>query len=564
MGFQASKLCSSLIATLATATVLTTMTIAGAPTVRADDGADPNADTGRESGGLKPPLQGLVVTQPQALGTVPYADFGSMKLPWHAIETSPGVYNFAAIEDALAKHPGVRFRLRFMAGINAPQWVKDHSGGCVLIEPNSPNGNTGCAPRFWTDAFHADYVDLMRAVAARYEADPQIVEITNSECTTVYSEPFILGADNASIDRLWRAGYTKQGHENCLRRSTSVMMNLFRTTRVSIAGHSKWQFILPGSGGPDDGIYAASWEDERAMLNDLASAYGSRLVLDDHGLGPEDAVCPMPGQSRASATSWYCYMAGLHASPAAYGWQFTLNGGSMETAADAGVGMGACFLEYAAFQGLDVTKRREVHDDLLTNCADAGSDPPVDPGPTVTNDIAPVVTGDPDLDQLLTADAGTWTPTPETVEYQWLRDGDPIFDATEPTYWVRPGDAGRRITVRVTASHVDYADGEAFSNPLRVPRLETHTMSRLPKKRVHTHRPKIVVVVTTEAGPAKGKVVVTAHGRRVGNAWLDDGRVKIRLHRMRAGHHRLVARFLPTSSMLRSRAHSVRVFIRRH
>ena len=334
-----------------------------------DGGA--TAATAVETTTLKPRLRGLVVTQPTALSTVPYADFGSMKLPWNTIETSPGVYNFSQVDNALAAHPDVQFRLRFMAGIHAPTWVKDDSGGCVLIEPNSPNGNTGCAPRYWTDAFHADYVALMQAVAARYEDDPQVVEITNSECTTIFAEPFILGADSTSVDRLWRAGYTKQGHDTCLRRSTSAMMDLFRTTRVSLAGHGKWQFIVQGRGGPDDGTFAASWEDERSLLNDLSSAYGSRLVLDDHGLGPDDAVCPTPGQSRSTATSWYCYMSGLHASPATYGWQFTLNGGSMAAAADAGVAMGACFLEYAAFQALDVVKRRQVHDSLLANCAGA-------------------------------------------------------------------------------------------------------------------------------------------------------------------------------------------------
>ena len=319
------------------------------------------------------------MTQPTALSTVPYADFGSMKLTWNTIETQPGVYNFSEIDAALSQHPDVRFRLRFMAGIHAPQWVKDDSGGCVLIEPDSGNGGSGCAPRYWTDAYHADYVALMQAVAARYEANPQVVEVANSECTTIFAEPFILGANSASIDRLWQAGYRKQGHDTCLRRSTSAMMSLFPTTRVSLAGHTKWQFIVQGPAGAGDGAFAASWEDERRILNDLSSAYGSRLILDDHGLGPDDEVCPAPGQASETASSWYCYLAGLHTGTLTYGWQFTLNGGSMAVAADAGVSMGACFLEYAAFQALDQTKRRQVHDSLLANCADkVTTDPPAD------------------------------------------------------------------------------------------------------------------------------------------------------------------------------------------
>ena len=560
MGLRPRITWPSLVAILALVAGLTTVATGGTA-ARADDG---HHTTQGATTALKPPLQGLVVTQPAALATVPYAEFGSMKLPWNTVETRAGVYDFSEIDRALAAHPGVQFRLRFMAGIHAPQWVKDDSGGCVLIEPNSVNGNTGCAPRFWTEAFHADYVGLMRAVAARYESDAQVVEVTNSECTTVYSEPFILGADSASIDRLWRAGYTKAGHETCLRRSTSAMMSLFRTTRVSIAGHSRWQFIVPGPGGPGDGAYAASWEDERAMLNDLSAAYGSRLVLDDHGLGPDDAVCPTPGQSRTTASSWYCYMSGLHASPAAYGWQFTLNGGSMAAAADAGVGMGACFLEFAAFQTLDVTKRREVHEDLLTNCADAGDEPGTDPPPaTLTNETAPQVTGSRQVGQQLTADPGTWSEQPETVSYQWLRDGRPIFDAAEPTYWVRTADAGRRLTVRVTAIHADYAAGEASSGALRVARIATDTTARLPKKRWHSRRPKVLIVVTTDVGTPHGRVIVTSHGRRVGAARLHNGWVRLQVHRMKPGRHRLIARFPATPAMRYSRSAPMRVIIRR-
>ncbi len=460
--------------------------------------------TSVETTTLKPALRGLVVTQPTALATVPYADFGSMKLPWNTIETQPGVYNFSAIDAAMTQHPDVRFRLRFMAGIHAPQWVKDDSGGCVLIEPDSGNGGSGCAPRFWTDAFHADYVALMQAVAARYEADPQVVEIANSECTTIFAEPFILGANSTSIDRLWRAGYTKQGHDACLRRSTSAMMSLFRTTRVSLAGHSKWQSIVQGPGGPGDGAFAASWEDERTILNDLSRAYGDRLILDDHGLGPDDAVCPAPGQTSEAATSWYCYMSGLHTGTSTYGWQFTLNGGSMAVAADAGVSMGACFLEFAAFQALDQTKRRQVHDSLIANCADRvatpSTDPPAEPPAGLTHRAArrlthratrgltrgltrwpdlltrrsptcplPQVTGTAAVGHTLTASPGVWSIQPDAVTYQWFRGSRLLEGATGPTYSLVAKDAGRRLRVVVTAARgSDVA--QATSGWLRVTR----------------------------------------------------------------------------------------------
>jgi hypothetical protein len=345
------------------------------------------------------------------------------------------------------------------------------------------------------------------------------------------------------------------------------MMALFPTTRVSIAGHTRWQFIVQGPGGSSDGAYAASWEDERAMLNELSNAYGSRLVLEDHGLGPDDTACPTPGQSRTTATSWYCYMSGLHSTSAPYGWQFTLNGGSMEQAADAGVDMGACYLEFAAFQSLDETKRREVNDDLVANCQDTGTQPPTDPPPTaIVNETPPEVTGTPDVGQTLSVTPGTWSPDPELIEYQWFNDNEPLFIETSPTYTVRPGDTGHRLTVRVTSSHPDYLPGTWTSDPIdvgRVGRSATHTKAHLPKTRTHSRHPAIVVTVTSAAGTPQGRVVITRHGHRVGSAMLRHGRIRLHVHKMHRGHNRLVAHYQGGDGMRHSKSHAVRVFVKR-
>ncbi len=547
----------SLIVVLALVASLFAVVGAGALPAVADDGDH----AGDETSGLKPALRGLVVTQPTSLKTVPYAEYGSLRIPWATLETSPGNFDFGPIDRVLVDHPDVQFRLRIMAGINAPTWVKNASGGCVQIDPDSVNGNSGCTPRFWTDAFHYRYKNLMEALAAQYETDDQVVEVTNSECTTIYSEPFILGGDTDSVDRLWRAGYTKEGHAACLRRSTGMMMTLFPTTRISLAGHTRWQFVSQGPGGPDDGKFDASWEDERAMLNELSGNYGSQLVLDDHGLGPDDTVCPTPGQSRFTATSWYCYMSGLHNSSAAYGWQFTLNGGSMSEAADAGVGMGACFLEFAAFQGLDETKRRDIHDELLANCQDTGEPPPSTP--TVSNESAPEVTGTPQIGQTLAVTSGTWAPEPESVEYQWFSNNKLLYIETGPTYTVRPGDAGHRLTVRVTSSHDAYLPGEWTSDPMKVGKFDTRTKARMPKHRTHSRRPAIVVNVMSVGGTPHGRVVITRHGHRVGSARLHNGWVRLHVHKLHRGHHRLVAHYKGGPGMRKSRSHAVRVFIKR-
>lgn len=318
---------------------------------------------------LKPPLQGLITTDPDYLDNISFAEFGSVKLTWASIETAPGVYDFSAVDSLFTAHPTIKFRVRLMCGHNCPDWVKVNSGGAIHHDPSTANGASGEVPRYWTDAHYNDYMALMTAFATEYEDNPQLVEVPNAMTTTIFAEPFILGADGATIDRYWAGGYTRAKHELYLRNTIEGMMDLFPTTRISLAGHGKWEYIIQGGGGAGDGVAQSSWPFERDLLNDLYTTYGEHIVYEDHGLGPDD-VYYTPGEPRTTASAWYAYMSGLETTDQTYGWQFTLNGGSMIDAAAGGVAMGACFLEYAAFEGLgNLAAKQAVHDDLLANAA---------------------------------------------------------------------------------------------------------------------------------------------------------------------------------------------------
>lgn len=313
-----------------------------------------------EGASLKPALRGLVTTDPAYVaGNIPYAEFASTKPRWKDYNPSPDVFNFSAIDTMLAKYPNLKFRLRFMAGIHAPDWAKVRSGGAVHHDPNTGTGGTGEVPRFWTENYYQDYMTFMAAVADHFEDNPQVVEITNSLTTTVYAEPFILNADPATVTRYWNAGYRFPAVQTNLMRSMHGMMDLFPTTRISLAGHGKWERIIDGKMNYD-------WPSERAVFNELINTYGPRLVLDDHGLDDGDAIgVPQPSDT---AATWYNYMAGCEDTEQTYGWQFTMKAGSNKTtAADMGVTMGACFEEFAGFNDIPEPKRRQIHDALLAN-----------------------------------------------------------------------------------------------------------------------------------------------------------------------------------------------------
>ncbi|MFF3396901.1 hypothetical protein ACFYW6_00030 [Streptomyces sp. NPDC002659] len=71
--------------------------------------------------------------------------------------------------------------------------------------------------------------------------------------------------------------------------------------------------------------------------------------------------------------------------------------------------------------------------------------------PSLTNTAAPAVNGTAQVGATLTANPGSWTPTPASYGYQWKADGEAISGATAATYTVPASLLGKQLTVSVTA-----------------------------------------------------------------------------------------------------------------
>ena len=80
------------------------------------------------------------------------------------------------------------------------------------------------------------------------------------------------------------------------------------------------------------------------------------------------------------------------------------------------------------------------------------------------NTAPPIIAGTPTVDQTLTASDGTWSNTPTSFAYQWLRcnsSGDncaSVANGTLKTYTLVGADVGNTIRVRVTATNADGSD----------------------------------------------------------------------------------------------------------
>ncbi len=106
----------------------------------------------------------------------------------------------------------------------------------------------------------------------------------------------------------------------------------------------------------------------------------------------------------------------------------------------------------------DVGKRLTVK---VHGYAGEGLEADVESAPTavvqgVLTTAKPVIVGKVKVGKTLTARTGEWGPAPVTLTYAWFRSGKVVSGATGAKYRLTKKDKGKRITVKVTGSLVNY------------------------------------------------------------------------------------------------------------
>lgn len=80
----------------------------------------------------------------------------------------------------------------------------------------------------------------------------------------------------------------------------------------------------------------------------------------------------------------------------------------------------------------------------------------------------PTISGEATVGSVLTAHPGSWSPTPDSFTYQWLRNDTEIPGATAATYTVTTADVGARLAVVATANKAGYFPDYYQSAPTAV------------------------------------------------------------------------------------------------
>lgn len=134
------------------------------------------------------------------------------------------------------------------------------------------------------------------------------------------------------------------------------------------------------------------------------------------------------------------------------------------------IGTGKTLVVPAAAAGKDLTvevtaKRADRLDGVATSGPVAVQPPAASP---VQNTTAPAITGTPKVGTTVTAQSGTWNPTPDSVVIEWFRSGSTTPIGTGPELVVPAAAEGGTLAIRVTAKKAGKSDGVAISAPVAV------------------------------------------------------------------------------------------------
>jgi hypothetical protein len=194
---------------------------------------------------VKAPLWGLVSMGSTALspGGIPVNDLSPIlaepgvfqgvviNIGWDALQPTPTTLDTSTIDTALAavaaynaKYPSTPLgvRLNVEASLLAPGWVKTMDGPAV-VTLDQPNGS---APptiftigRFWNMDYQLAWANLQTQLAAKYDSNPLINEVSNTACSSVTDEPFVILASSLAIANMHAAGFTDAKYLACLENS---------------------------------------------------------------------------------------------------------------------------------------------------------------------------------------------------------------------------------------------------------------------------------------------------------------------------------------------------------
>jgi hypothetical protein len=220
----------------------------------------------------------------------------AINVPWSQLQPDPaGPLDTAAIEralDAMRRYNAdprtsvaLRAILRVWAGVNVPDWVKSLDGGPVVTYSGDREHRPLPMAHFWSLPYEQAWRRLQDRLAAQYDHEPLIAQVSNTACTSDDDEPNALSRFNdrrqglSSIRALHDAGFTDAAFSRCMVdalhdydswRATPVNFTLGPVFRIDGLG----DFQMP----PRDADFTSR------LVALIRNTLGPRAVLANHNL----------------------------------------------------------------------------------------------------------------------------------------------------------------------------------------------------------------------------------------------------------------------------------------
>lgn len=150
------------------------------------------------------------------------------------------------------------------------------------------------------------------------------------------------------------------------------------------------------------------------------------------------------------------------------------------------------------------------------------------------------ITGTAKVGKTLKASAG---PAGHKTTYEWLRNGEPIDNATKRTYKVAKADAGMKLSVRLTVPKAGHETASKTSAAKSVPKFATTKLTAFSKAKATSRVPAKYAVKLKVKSVAKPtgtiKVTVAGYSKTHKLKASAKGKLKVTLPRLPRGKHKV-------------------------
>lgn len=260
---------------------------------------------------IKKPVQGIIDPQ---VSTIPSGYAGAINaltvyLDWVDLQpTSTSLLDggdVTVLDNMLtyAAANNIYIKVRLFTGAKhnqsgvtgAPAWLVSQTGTFLSKNSQDP-GNATAIAKFWTPAFKTAYDNLMKLMAARWDSEPRLLDITISGAMTRYAEPFIrdLGTAQNRAELVgggvgWSgtfiavpgAGYTDALNQSAHKSFIDSHARWWTTTNSSLAFNPYQRLDSYSSHTTNDVAI------RRSLLAYFKNALGVRGVIENNSVRPD-------------------------------------------------------------------------------------------------------------------------------------------------------------------------------------------------------------------------------------------------------------------------------------